>query len=252
VEPRIRFVEAESCDEELDDPGQSIAPPRTSLCSFAWAVSYATLAMAEPRVNDGLRSRAVGLLALAYGLGLAGTLWDWYDHLIGPGTQPPHLVIDLSGLIVLGVLAFSGKTDLRSRSFALLYVLLILVALVAVGPFVLMMAAPRSALMAGLMQSMMSSGALLAYVPLVFLAAWAAWRWLSLAPFTAWRLAAAIGIVVVAAATVWDLYWHQTHPMEVRASMAALPPHQAILAGFVIGLVGAAYGIAAPIRQTNV
>ena len=25
--------------------------------------------------------------------------------------------------------------------------------------------------------------------------------------------------------------------------MAALPPHQAILAGFVIGLIGAAYGV---------
>jgi hypothetical protein len=194
-------------------------------------------------VNEVRGSPAVALLALAYTLGVAGTLWDWHDHLIGPGTQPPHLVIDLGGLIVLGVLAFSGKTDLRSRSFAALYVLLGLVALVALGPFVVMMAAPRSALMAGLMRSMMSSGALLAYVPLVLLAAWAAWRWLTLAPFTTWRLAAAVGIVVVAAATVWDLYWHQTHPMEVQASMAALPPHQAILAGFVIGLVGAVYGI---------
>ena len=185
----------------------------------------------------------MALLALAYALGVAGTLWDWHDHLVGPGTQPPHLVIDLGGLIVLGVLAFSGKTDLRSRSFAALYVLLVLVALIALGPFVLMMAAPRSALMAALMRSMMSSGALLAYIPLVLLAAWAAWRWLTLTPFTAWRLAAAVGIVVVAAATVWDLYWHQTHPMEVQASMAALPPHQAILAGFVVGLVGATYGI---------
>jgi hypothetical protein len=194
-------------------------------------------------VNEVRGSPAVALLALAYTLGVAGTLWDWHDHLIGPGTQPPHLVIDLGGLIVLGVLAFSGKTDLRSRSFAALYVLLGLVALVALGPFVVMMAAPRSALMAGLMRSMMSSGALLAYVPLVLLAAWAAWRWLTLAPFTTWRFAVAVGIVVVAAATVWDLYWHQTHPMEVQASMAALPPHQAILAGFVIGLVGAVYGM---------
>lgn len=69
--------------------------------------------------------------------------------------------IDLGGLIVLGVLAFSGKMDCRSRSFTALYVLLVLVVLISFGPFVLMMAAPRSALMAGLMQSMMSSGALL-------------------------------------------------------------------------------------------
>lgn len=38
-----------------------------------------------------------------------------------------------------------------------------------------------------------------------------------------WRLAATLGIVVVAVATVCDLYWHQTHPMDVRASMASLP-----------------------------
>jgi hypothetical protein len=201
-------------------------------------------------VSDTRRPRAVAILALAYALGVAGTLWDWHDHLIGPGTQPPHLVIDLGGLVVLGVLVFSGKTDLRSGSFAVLYVLLALVALIALGPFLLMMAAPRSGLMADLMRSMMSGGALLAYVPLVLLAGWGAWRWLSLAPLRVWRLAAAVGIVVVAAATVWDLYWHQTHAMEVRASMAALPPHQAILAGFVIGLIGAAYGVTArdPVR----
>jgi hypothetical protein len=143
------------------------------------------------------------------------------------------------------VLAFSGRPDPRSRTFAVLYVLLALVVLVALGPFVLMMAAPRSALMAGLMRSMMSSGALFAYVPLVLLAAWAAWRWLSQARISPWRLAAALGIVVVALATVWDLYWHQTHAMEVQASMAAVPPHQAILAGFLIGLAGTVYGVAA-------
>ncbi len=199
--------------------------------------------MAEPGAS-AVRGRAVGLLTLAYALGVAGTLWDWHDHLIGPGTQPPHLLIDLGGLLVLGVLAFSGKTDFRSRSFAALYVLLAVVALIALGPFLLMMAAPKSALMAELMHSMMSSGALLAYVPLVLLAIWGAWRWLSLARFNTWRMAAACGIVLVAIATVWDLYWHQTHPMEVRASMAALPPHQAILAGFLVGLLAAAYGLA--------
>jgi hypothetical protein len=114
-----------------------------------------------------------------------------------------------------------------------------------------MMAAPRSALMTSLMRSMMSSGALLAYVPLVLLAAWGAWRWLSLTRLNAWRLAAASGVVLVAIATVWDLYWHQTHPMEVRASMASLPPHQAILAGFLIGLLGAAYGLAAGPRPRS-
>jgi len=81
------------------------------------------------------------------------------------------------------------------------------------------------------------------------LASWSAWHWLSQTRVNWWRLAAALGIVVVAIASVWDLYWHQTHPMEVGASMAALPPHQAILAGFLIGFVGAVYGAAALIKR---
>src|SRR5215469_2387392 len=101
--------------------------------------------------------RQTGVMLLAYALGVAGTLWDWHDHLVGPGTMPPHLVIDLGGVVVLGVLAFGGRAQLRSRSFALLYVLLVLVVLITIGPFLLMMSAPRSALMAGLMRSMMSS-----------------------------------------------------------------------------------------------
>jgi hypothetical protein len=202
------------------------------------------------RSTRGVRSpKVIELLALAYALGVAGTLWDWREHLLGPGTQPPHLVIDLGGILVLAVLAFSGRIDYRSRSFAVLYALLIVVVVISLGPFVLMMAAPRSTLMASLMRSMMSSRALLVYIPLVLLAGWSAWHWLSQNSVNWWRLCAALGIVVVAVATVWDLYWHQTHPMEVASSMAALPPHQAILAGFLIGLIGAAYGSAALIRR---
>ena len=204
------------------------------------------------RSRRSLRNpKPVELLALAYALGVAGTLWDWREHLLGPGTQPPHLLIDLGGLLVLAVLAFSGRMDFRSRSFTALYILLVLVVLISLGPFVLMMAAPRSSLMASLMSSMMSSRALLAYVPLVLLASWSAWHWLSQTRVNWWRLAAALGIVVVAVATVWDLYWHQTHPMEVGASMAVLPPHQAILAGFLIGLAGAGYGAVAELRETT-
>ena len=103
--------------------------------------------------------------------------------------------------------------------------------------------------MASLMRSMMSSRALLVYIPLVLLASWGAWHWLSQVRVNWWRSAAALGIVMVAIATVWDLYWHQTHSMEVAASMAALPPHQMILAGFMMGLVGAAYGAVAEFRE---
>src|SRR6266446_4052085 len=130
--------------------------------------------------------KAIELLAFAYALGVAGTLWDWREHLLGPGTQPPHLVIDLGGLLVISALAL--------------------------------------------------------------LASWSAWRWLSQDRLNWWRLAAALGIVAVAIATVWDLYWHQTHPMELRTSMAGLPPHQAILAGFLIGLIGAGWGAALGIK----
>src|SRR5229473_6633683 len=207
--------------------------------------------MAARPARNFREPKAIEVLAFAYALGIAGTLSDWREHLIGSGTQPAHLVIDLGGLLVISVLAFSGKIDLRSPTFIALYVLLVLVVLIAFGPFVLMMAAPRSALMASLMHSMMSSGALLVYLPLVLLASWSAWRWLSQNPLNWWRLAAAFGIVVVAVATVWDLYWHQTHPMELRASMAVLPPHQAILAGFLIGLAGAGYGAVAEIRETT-
>ncbi len=64
------------------------------------------------------------------------------------------------------------------------------------------------------------------------------------------RIAAAIGVVVVAVGGVWDLYWHQTHPLEMGASMnmMTLPPHQLILGGFVLGLIGSAVAVARPSR----
>src|SRR5712691_5520153 len=158
-------------------------------------------------MKSGQRTRVrkpkpLELLAFGYALGVAGTVWDWWEHLLGPGTQPPHLVIDGGGFIVIAALAFSGKTDFRARSFIALGVLLIFVALIAVGPFALMMLAPHSSLMANLMQTMMSSAALLAYLPLVVLAGWAGWHWLSQGAFSVRGLAAALGIVVVAVATV--------------------------------------------------
>ena len=58
------------------------------------------------------------IVALAYALGVAGTLWDWHDHMIGPGTQPPHLLIDLGGLVVLGVLPSAARwNSARGRSW---------------------------------------------------------------------------------------------------------------------------------------
>src|SRR5207245_11052675 len=125
--------------------------------------------MATSQARTCCDTKAIALLALAYATGVGGTLWDWLAHLLDPGSQPPHLVIELGGLLVISALAFSGRIDLRSRTFNALYVLLVLVVLVAVGPFVLMLAAASSALMASLMHSMMSSGALLVYVTVVVL-----------------------------------------------------------------------------------
>src|SRR5437899_12812350 len=99
--------------------------------------------------------KAIELLAFAYALGVVGTLWDWREHLLGPGTQPPHLVIDLGGLLVISALAFSGRIDLRSRTFIALYVLLVLVVVVAFCSIVLMMYAPRSAFMSSGLTSML-------------------------------------------------------------------------------------------------
>jgi len=189
-------------------------------------------------------SGRVHLLFAAYVLGVAGTLWDWREHYVGINNQAAHLVIDAGGLLAVGVLAFSGWTRIGRSTLLALYVLLALVALVTLGPFVLMVAARRSQLMAFFMGFAMTRGALVLELPIVLLAGWAAWRWLRLAPVNPWRLGAALGVVVAAVGGVWDLYWHQTQPMEMGASMnmLTLPPHQLILAGFVLGLLGSAAG----------
>ena len=175
---------------------------------------------------------------------MAGTLWDWREHFVGVSSQAPHLVIDAGGLLAIGVLAFTDWDQIRGRTLVVFYVLLALVMLILLGPFALMVAAPHGSLMASFMRAGMTRSALGLYLPIVLLASWAAWRWLRLAPVRAWRVAAALGVVVVAVASIWDLYWHQTHPLEMGASMnmLAVPPHQLILAGFVLGAIGALGG----------
>src|SRR5713226_5850697 len=133
------------------DPPVMSKPPSSNEVSEQGSILQVGLVHMRSKVRD---PSAVQLLAVAYALGVVGTIGDWHEHLVGPGTQPPHIVIDLGGLLVLGVLAFSGKIDFRSRSFTALYALVVVVALIALGPFVLMMAAPRSTLMASLMHSM--------------------------------------------------------------------------------------------------
>ena len=181
------------------------------------------------------------LLALAYLGGVAGTLWDWREHYVGVSNQAPHALIDLSGLLVLAVLGFAGWRRYSLATRTTIYYLLVLVAVIVFAPFVLMVTAPHSALMAAFMRFAMTRGALSLQGPFVVLAAWMAWRWLGLAHVTAARIAAATGVVIVAAASIWDVYWHQSHPLEMGASMnmMTLPPHQLILAGFTVGLVGA-------------
>lgn len=205
------------------------------------------------RTGSRPRTGSLELLLAAYCLGVAGTLWDWHEHSIGTCLQAPHLVIDVGGLIAMGVLALSDWDRLSNSEFVVIYALLALVVLIALGPFLLMVAAPHSKLIASFMRWDTTHGALLVELPIVLLAAWAAWRWLRLAPVNAWRIAAAIGVVAVGVGTVWDLYWHQTQPLETGASMnmMALPPHQLILGGFVLGLIGSAVGMVLSARPSR-
>ena len=187
-----------------------------------------------------LSLRAEHLLVVGYVGGVAGTLWDWREHYMGVSNQAPHALIDLSGLLIVGILGFSGWNRYSAAARTAIYYLLALVAVIAFAPFVLMMTAPHSTLMAVFMRFAMTRGALILQGPFIVLAGWAAWYWLGLARLTPARIAAAGGVVVVAAAAVWDLYWHQGHPLEMGRSMnmMTLPPHQLIQAGFLVGLIG--------------
>jgi len=186
--------------------------------------------------------RAEHGLLIGYLGGVAGTTWDWHEHYVGVSNQAPHLPIDLSALLVVGVLGFSHWNRYSRTARITIYYLLVAIALIALAPYALMLTTPHSQLMANLMSWEMTRGALLLEGPFVGLAAWVAWRWAELSRVTVLRVVAAGGVVVVAAASVWDLYWHQTHPMELGASMnmMTLPPHQLILAGFIAGLIASA------------
>jgi hypothetical protein len=201
----------------------------------------------------GLKPRLVQALALAYLLGVAGTLWDWREHYLGLSVQAPHLLIDVGGLLAIGVLAFTDWERIRGGTLVVFYVLIALVMLILLGPFVGMMVAPRSQLMAAFMRAGMTRSALGLYLPILLLAGWSAWRWLRLAQIRGWRIAAAGGVVIVAIASLWDLYWHQTHPLEMGVSMNMLtiPPHQLILAGFLIGAAGSIVGVVLSTRGAS-
>ena len=190
------------------------------------------------------RIGSIQLLLVAYLMGVAGTLWDWREHFLGVNNQAAHLVINAGGLLAIGVLAFTGWAKIGRTAIMGVYVLIAAVALITFGPFVFMMTARHTLLMASFMQFAMTGAALSLFLPVTVLSSWAALHWLRLAPLSAWRIAAGLGVVVVAVASVWDLFWHQTHPLEMGASMnmMRLPPHQLILAGFALGAIGALAG----------
>jgi hypothetical protein len=202
------------------------------------------------RIESG---RAVRLLAIAYAMGVAGALWDWREHLIGGGIQPPHFLQDAGGVLALAVLAFVGHARFRARSYVVVSVLFFAVLLVFFGPFALMMFFPRTPFTAAYMRLMMTGAGLGLMVPLLVLAGWAAWRWLRIGPIVAWRIAGAGGLVLVAVGAVIDLYWHENNPMtaEMRMNMLVLPGHQIILGGFLIGLLGSAAGLVWPVRRSS-
>jgi hypothetical protein len=192
-----------------------------------------------------------GTLLIANVLGVVGWIWDWQGHLNGVTLQAAHIAIDLGALaIVLALVVAARRTSFRSASL-ISYVLLTMVALVVLGPMVLMGLYSRSTAAATLMQAYMGSlrttGGILFALPLLVLALWAAWLWLRAGAFEGWRVAVAGGLAVLAVGVLVDVYWHQTHPMvtDTGAYMntLTLPGHQLQLLGFTIGCVGAVLGI---------
>jgi hypothetical protein len=159
--------------------------------------------------------------------------------------------MDLGALaIVLALILVVRRTSFASAGL-ISYVLLILVAAVVLGPMVLMGLYSRSTAAADLMQwymgSLRSTGGIPFALPLLALALWAAWLWLHARAFEGWRVAVAGGLAILAVGVVVDVFWHQTHPM-VRdtgqyMNTLTLPGHQLQLLGFVIGGVGAVFGV---------
>ena len=184
-------------------------------------------------------------------LGMVGWIWDWQGHLNGVTLQAAHIIMDIGALvIVLALVVAARRTSLRS-AFLISYLLLIMAALVVLGPMVLMGLYSRStvaaALMQGYMGSLRTTGGIPSALPLLALALWAVWLWLRTGTFQGWRVAVAGGLAVLAVGVLVDVYWPQTHPMvtDTGAYMntLTLPGHQLQLLGFVIGCVGSGLGI---------
>jgi len=76
-----------------------------------------------------------------------------HEHYTGISNQAPHALIDIGGLLVVAVLGFSGWQRLSRATRLAIYYLLVLVALIVFGPFLLMMTIPHSGFMAALMTS---------------------------------------------------------------------------------------------------
>ena len=97
------------------------------------------------------------------------------------------------------------------------------------------------------MGSLRMTGGIPFALPLLVLAVWAAWLWLRAGGFEGWQAAVAAGLALLAAGVLVDVYWHETNPMvtDTGAYMntLTLPGHQLLLLGFVIGCVGAGFGI---------
>ena len=71
-------------------------------------------------------------------LGMVGWIWDWQGHLNGVTLQAAHIAMDLGALaIVLALVVAARRTPFRS-AFLISYVLLIMAAVVVLGPMALM------------------------------------------------------------------------------------------------------------------
>lgn len=205
----------------------------------------------EPGVPVGSRPwvLAAGLLA-ANLIGTLGWVWDWYGHLGGVTIQAAHLLMDVGALaVIVALVVVARRAPFRSAA-VVSYLLLLLVAILVLGPITLMGLYQRSTVAARLMQAYMgsleSTGGIPFAVPLLALALWAGWLWLRTGRLEVWRVVVSAGLAVLALGVVVDVYWHQTHPMVTDTGQymntLLLPGHQLQLLGFVIGTVGALRG----------
>ncbi len=185
-----------------------------------------------------------GALAVGYTIGLIGYLWDWQQHLAGLDDDTPHLAMYVAGLLVLGVLV--GLTPLWPRRSGYLATYVWLLAGVSIYAGSLLWLEGLMTQHVGMTDPRMLQGQLgLLVGVLLLLALLTRMLWVLVRSNAGrWVITVAAGIIIVLGGFIFDFVWHQMNlggeeGMGERVNMLALPPHQLILAGWLVGLIAA-------------